>query len=168
MKDVADRIAAGARALTAHRPAVEAGEPWPLSPAYGTEPEADWGPKEVLAHVAEMIPYWLGEIEKVVAGAGQPVPFGRVASDTNRIERIGRDRNLPAAELLSRIERSADDAALRLRELDDVTSRAVGLHPRLGELSVADIAERFVAAHLVDHDDQLRSILGTRDRSPAS
>ena len=162
MKDVADRIAAGAQALASHGPAIEAGEPWPLSTAYGTEPEADWGPKEVLAHVAEMIPYWLDEIERVVAGAEGAVPFGRVASDTNRIERIGRDRVLPATELLRRIEASAGVAARRLRELDDVAQRRVGLHPRLGELSVEDIAERFVAAHLVDHDTQLRAILGAR------
>jgi hypothetical protein len=161
MKDVADRIAAGAQALATHGPAIDAGEPWPLSIAYGTEPEADWGPKEVLAHVAEMIPYWLDEIERVVGGDGA-VPFGRVASDTNRIERIGRDRALPARELLSRIEASAGVAARRLRELDDVAKRRVGLHPRLGELSVEEIAERFVAAHLVDHDAQLRSILEGR------
>jgi hypothetical protein len=162
MKDVADRIAAGAQALTAHGPAIDAGEPWPLSAAYGTEPEADWGPKEVLAHVAEMIPYWLAEIERVVGGGEGPVPFGRVASDTNRIDRIGRDRVLPAPELLKRIEASAGVAAQRLRELDDIAKRRVGLHPRLGQLSVEEIAERFVAAHLVDHDEQLRSILEGR------
>jgi hypothetical protein len=168
MNDVADRIAAAARALTGHGPAIEAREPWPFSTAYGTEPEAEWGPKEVLAHVAEMIPYWLAEIDKVVAGGGTPVPFGRVATDTNRIERIGRDRHLPAVELLARIERSADEAALRLRELDDAAARAVGLHPRLGELRVPEIADRFIATHLVDHDDQLGSILGTRGTSPTT
>ncbi len=161
MNDVADRIAVAARALTAHGPAIEAGEPWPLSAAYGAEPEADWGPKEVLAHVAEMIPYWLAEIDRVVAGGPGPVPFGRVATDTNRIERIGRDRHLPAAQLLARIGQSGDDAARKLRALDEAAAERLGLHPRLGELRIDEIAERFVAAHLVDHDNQLRSILGT-------
>jgi hypothetical protein len=165
MQDVADRIAAGAQALVSHGTAIEAREPWPLSPAYGAEPESDWGPKEVLAHVAEMIPYWLGEIEKIVGGGDGAVPFGRVITDTNRIERIGRDRQLPAADLLARIEQSAAEAALRLRELDDVAARRVGLHPRLGELTVDAIAERFIAAHLADHDSQLRSILDARGAS---
>lgn len=167
MKDVADRIAQAAAQLAGHGPAIEAGEPWPLSPAYGTEPEADWGPKEVLAHVAEMIPYWLAEIEKVVGAGDAPAPFGRVATDVNRIERIGRDRALSATELLARIEDSARQAAHRLRELDDVAARRVGLHPRLGELSADDIAGRFIADHLADHDAQLRRILEQRGRGRA-
>jgi len=35
---------------------VTAGEPWPLAEDYGTGPEASWGPREVLAHVEEMLP----------------------------------------------------------------------------------------------------------------
>ena len=36
---------------------------------------------ELLAHVAEMLPYWLGEVERILAGPPEPVPFGRVGSD---------------------------------------------------------------------------------------
>ena len=41
---------------------------WPRSTT--TRTEARWGPGEVLAHLAEMAPYWLGEIERVLDGAG--------------------------------------------------------------------------------------------------
>jgi len=167
MKEIADRIVAGAAAIAGHGPRIEAGEPWPLSQAYGTEPESDWGPKEVLAHVAEMIPYWLAQIENVVGGE-EPVPFGRVVSDPDRIERIGRDRVLPTRDLLERITRSADEAAARLRSLDAAAAGRVGLHPRLGELPVEAIAERFIGDHLVDHDAQLATILEARGNSDRS
>jgi hypothetical protein len=75
---------------------VAAGEPWPLADRFGAEPEAAWGPPEVLAHVDEMLPFWLGEMERIVAGAPEPVPFGRVATDPVRSAVIGRDRTLPS------------------------------------------------------------------------
>lgn len=173
VNDVADRIEAAARALTALGPDVEAREPWPLSAAFGEEPEADWGPKELLAHIAEMIPYWLAEIEEIVT-KGQPtdgptdgaatalgaaVPFGRVAADPERIGRIGRDRVLPAGVLLERIGLAATAAATRLRTLSPGEAACRGLHSRLGAMTIAAIAERFVAGHIVDHEAQLRAIL---------
>ena len=42
----------------------------------------------------------------LAAPADEPVPFGRVATDPARIERIGRDRALPAGELFDRIDRA--------------------------------------------------------------
>ena len=85
-----DRLDHAGRALAALEPAVRAGEPWPLSASIGVEPEAHWGPPEVLAHLAEMLPFWLGEIERVLAGSPEPVPFGRVASNEIRVAVIER------------------------------------------------------------------------------
>ena len=39
-----------------------AGEPWQLAEDYGTGPEASWGPREVLAHVEEIISSYQPEI----------------------------------------------------------------------------------------------------------
>ena len=62
----------------------------------GTGPEASWGPREVLAHVEEMLPFWLGEMERVIDGDGSAaVPFGRTADDAIRLGIIDRDRSLP-------------------------------------------------------------------------
>jgi hypothetical protein len=46
-----------------------------------------------------------------------------------------------------------------MRELTDDESARVGVHPRLGEVSVAGLFERFVTSHLEGHVDQLREIL---------
>ncbi|HEY8847301.1 MAG TPA: hypothetical protein VIM24_11615, partial [Candidatus Limnocylindrales bacterium] len=81
MDSPAERLKhAGSELLDLRGPLV-AGEPWPLSAAYGTEPEADWGPREVLAHVNEMLPYWATELRVILAGdpAGA-TPFGRVST----------------------------------------------------------------------------------------
>src|SRR4051812_50210335 len=88
--DLGRRLAGARDGLVELRPAVADGEPWPLAERFDTEPEASWGPREVLAHVAEMLPYWLGELERVVAGGGAavgragPGPFRPAANERGR------------------------------------------------------------------------------------
>lgn len=144
--------------LLALRPQVVAGEPWPLTERIG-DAEDDWGVREVLAHLAEMVPYWTDEAERIVAGPTEPAPFGRVATDPVRVAIIGRDRTLPAVVL---VERVADEVGLTLRRLERMTDADLarqGLHPRRGAMSVGELVERFVTGHLAEHVAQLRDIL---------
>lgn len=164
---LSDRLARASAAFEALRPAVEAGDPWPLSAAYGSEPESDWGPKEVLAHTAEMLGYWPVQIDRILGGGPEPVPFGRVSTDPERIERIGRDRELPTAELFARVATEAGRFAARIRSLSAADAARLGLHPRLGEMTVGGIVDRFLVGHLEDHVEQLRTILAaTQSSSP--
>ena len=164
MSALSDRLTRATAAFGAFQPAVEAGDPWPLSPAYGSEPESDWGPKELLAHTAEMLGYWPAEIDRILGGGPAPVPFGRVSTDPGRIERIGRDRELPTAELFERIAAEANALGMRIRALAAADAARLGLHQRLGEMTVGRIVERFLVGHLEEHVEQLRDILAT---SPA-
>jgi hypothetical protein len=147
------------------QPELEAGAPWPLSDVYGPGPESSWGPPEVLAHVGEMLPYWLGEIERILdpheqAAAGQqPVPFGRVEGDSLRVGLIGRDRSFPVRELVDRIEASANRVAGRLESLTDDDAARRGLHPTRGSMAVSDMLEPFLVGHIEGHVRQLRGIL---------
>ncbi len=155
---LAARLRAGRDALLALQPVVEAGAPWPFSSAFGVEPESSWGPPETLAHVAEMVPFWTGEIERVLAGASEPVPFGRVAANELRIGVIERDRSLPARELFDRVDSGVERLARRLAGLSSADAARLGVHPTLGEMTVATIASRFVAGHLEEHIAQLRDV----------
>ena len=81
MDDLAGRLDAAAAALKDFTPAIAAGEPWPLTDVYGPGPESAWGPRELLAHVGEMLPFWLGEIELIVdAGVGADDAAGGAAA----------------------------------------------------------------------------------------
>jgi hypothetical protein len=157
-----DRLTTASAEFAAFRPSVEAGEPWPLSLAYGTEPESDWGPKELLAHTAEMLDFWPAEIDKILRGGPDPVPFGRVSDDPERIGRIGRDRSLPTGELFERIAASVGRLDARIRSLPAADAARVGLHTRLGEMTIGRILDRFLVGHLEEHVEQLRAILGSR------
>jgi hypothetical protein len=158
---LADRLASSGADLIALGPALDAGEPWSLSAAYGTEPEADWGPREVLAHVNEMLPYWTAQLRRVAAvpDSTGPASFGRVASDADRIDRIARDRELPVGELMREIADGLAEARSFVGGLSDRQLDRVGLHPTRGEITVEASLDRFVVSHLGEHVAQLRRIL---------
>jgi hypothetical protein len=160
LADQLERLRRTRRALRDLRPAVMAGEPWPLAERFGTEPEARWGPPEVLAHVAEMLPFWLGELERILAAPVEPAPFGRVATDELRIATIERDRTLPARELFDRIDSTIDRLERRLPELNAAEAGRLGIHSTRGEMTLAETTERFVVGHLEEHAAQLRDALG--------
>jgi len=165
LDDQALRLEKAVAAIVELKPRIEAGAPWPMAELYGPEPEASWGPPELLAHVEEYLPYWLGEIESVLASpAGAPTPFGRVATDPLRIGVIGRDRSLPLRELFSRIEAGSPRVAARLRELTATDAGRKGLHPARGEMTVQEMLEPFLVGHTEGHVTQLREILATAGR----
>ncbi|MGZ8437409.1 MAG: DinB family protein [Candidatus Limnocylindrales bacterium] len=156
------RLQATGQHLDQLRPRIDARGPWPLAARFDHDPEAAWGPMELLAHVAEMLPYWLGEVERILSGPPEPVPFGRVGTDPIRIGLIGRDRALPTAELYVRIDSWLERWSHRLASLTPAQRAKLGLHPRLGQMTVEAIVERMIVHHLDEHVDQLESILGNQ------
>jgi hypothetical protein len=160
MDDFASRLRDAGSALLGLRAPLVAGEPWPLSAAYGTEPEADWGPREVLAHVNEMLGYWPRQLAGVLAGdPATAIPFGRVAEDAERIGRIESDRKRSVGELLDSIELSLPKAVAFVDGLSASDLVRRGAHPTRGELTVAQGIEPFLAGHLEGHVVQLHEIL---------
>jgi hypothetical protein len=154
-----DRLADARAAYARLRPRVIAGDPWALAEDFGTGPEASWGPREVLAHVEEMLPYWLGELERIVDGAPGPVPFGRVSENPVRIGILERDRTLPLRVLFDRIDAGLVAWSTRLEGLTAEERAMVGLHPRLGEMRVDRLPEQFVVGHAEGHIQQLEETL---------
>jgi hypothetical protein len=183
MDELAGRLERAAATMSELGTAIAAREPWPLADVYGPGPESAWGPHEVLAHVAEMLPFWLGEIELIIdAGVGRdgdgesggdgratgrdgapaggdPPTFGRLEDDPLRVQIIGRDRTFPSRELLGRIAVEGRRVAQRFRELDERRSAMVGRHVSRGDLEVREIAELLIVKHIEGHVAQLQEIL---------
>jgi DinB superfamily len=167
MDDLAGRLRGAGSQLLALRDPLVAGEPWPLSAAYGTEPEADWGPREVLAHVNEMLPYWATQLRLIVAGdPAEATPFGRIATDPTRVGRIEADRELAVGDLLDRIATGLAIVEDVLAGLSEADLERRGVHSTRGELTVGASAERFLVSHLVEHVEQLQGILDRRAAGP--
>ena len=164
MTELADRLDAAAEAMVDLGPELAAGEPWSMAEQVGPGPESSWGPREVLAHMAEMLPFWMGEIELILdaASGGEPQGFGRLEDDPLRVAIISRDRGFPARELLGRVEAETKRVARRLRAFGEEDAAAVGRHVTRGDLTVREIAERLIVGHLEGHVTQLRETVAGR------
>jgi hypothetical protein len=122
-----------------------------------TDPDPEsgerWDRGQVLAHVAEMLPYWAQQAELVAAG--RQTEFGRVKSDPDRIAAIERDRREDPARLLARVDEGVAVVLALLDRLDDQALAAAGSHQTLGDMTVGELVDRFLVAHLEEHADQL-------------
>jgi hypothetical protein len=157
------RITAARAAYAAIRPRVVDGGPWALAADFGTGPEATWGPREALAHIAEMLSFWYGQhgiIVEAGRGPGDAVPFGRTTSDEARLIVIGRDRVFPVGDLFDLVDDGIARWERRAAATTDAQGSAVGLHPRLGEMTADQVRDRMVVSHLEVHLAQLEATLG--------
>jgi hypothetical protein len=118
-----------------------------------------WEAGQVWAHLAEFPAYWLAQAQRVISmPTNPPVPFGRVKTDTGRIEAIERDRHTDPAALLERVRSSLVELSETARSWDGVTWGLRGAHPTRGEMTVEELVERFIVEHLEEHADQLDSL----------
>jgi hypothetical protein len=122
-----------------------------------TDPDPEsgerWDRGQVLAHVAEMLPYWARQAELVAAG--RQAEFGRVKGDPDRLAAIERDRREDPRRLLGRVDEGLATVLALLERLDAPALARTARHQTLGEMTVAEIVDRFMVAHLEEHADQL-------------
>jgi hypothetical protein len=117
----------------------------------------EWG--QVWAHVAEFPAYWTNQIRLALAAGGdEPVPFGRVSSDPDRVDAIERERRTPPTELWVRATPDLDDVRGLMLGLDERGWGLQGLHSTLGVMSMSKILEEFVVGHLESHAGQLAGL----------
>lgn len=118
--------------------------------------EEQWEAGQVWAHLAEFPAYWLSQARRVIdLPTNEPVPFGRVKTDTGRLAAIERDRHTDPAALLERVRSSLAEVTDTARRLPPKAWRLRGAHPLRGEMTVQKIFEEFIARHLEEHADQL-------------
>jgi uncharacterized protein (DUF952 family) len=169
LEPLLDRLSSAGARLAATRQAVEDGAPWPVGAAAAGGGEGEWGPTEILAHVSELLPFWLGELERVLAGAdghGNGIAtFGRNAGDQVRGLTIVRDATLPVRELYDRIAAALQRYRWRVPELTAEDIARVGALPSGDQVAVPDVLERFAVSHLEEHARQLTETLATRPRT---
>jgi hypothetical protein len=146
------RLDAVAGRLGAHADAdLPAGALTPPDPPTGER----WEAGQVWAHLAEFVPYWVGEAATVIAGGGPPVPFGRTKSDPGRLAAIDRDRRTERRALWDRTRGDIVSLHAFLEGLPDTAWASHGVHPTLGDMELAAIVDEFLVGHLEQHADQL-------------
>ena len=118
--------------------------------------EERWEAGQVWAHLAEFPAYWLAQAQRVVAlPTTEPVPFGRVKTDSGRVEAIERERHTDPQALMDRVRGSLATVTDVVRSWTPEEWARRGAHPVRGEMTVERIVTVFIADHLEEHADQL-------------
>jgi hypothetical protein len=118
-----------------------------------------WDNGQVWAHVAEFVPYWLGQADRVIAARNSsPVPFGRVKTDASRLEPIEQGRHEPVGAQMDRLRLALEQLRLFISSQDEETWEALGVHQSLGVLTVGRLIQELIVKHLEEHADQLQEI----------
>jgi hypothetical protein len=118
-----------------------------------------WEAGEVWAHVAEFIPYWISQAERILAeDSAEPVPFGRTQANPERIAAIERDRHRGTNALWHDVREDLNDLRAFLDEISERGWRAKGLHPTRGVMPISQIVEEMLIGHLEEHAAQLEGL----------
>ena len=126
-----------------------------------------WDAGQLWAHLAILLPYWIGEVRGLVASQDTPpIEFGQAASHQDRIAAIENGRHEPIPDQMGRV--SAEIAAVRALAAGlphDAWSR-LGRNRATGEvLSVRDIVDRIMIGRLEGHADLLDDLAEQAARS---
>lgn len=132
---------------------------WQEVELYRSPAEGEWTAMKVLAHLAEMQPYWAHQLERVVAAPGQP--FGRTMEDPERIAAVEDHAQDALEPMLARLRAATAEATSILRSLDDSAWTSTGIHSRRGEMDLGAIVEFFLVGHAEEHVEQaIRAVRG--------
>lgn len=119
-----------------------------------------WEAGQVFAHLAEFGDYWVHQARMVLRlYDGEPVPFGRVTTDAERVGAIERDRRESPLVLMARSRHSMAAARDFIGGLEGAAWSARGMHSTLGVMDMAALLDAFIVGHYEQHCAQLEALV---------
>jgi len=127
------------------------------SKLYQSPAENEWTIMQNLAHIVEFMPYWAGEIEKLVAEPGRN--FGRTPQNVGRLKGISEHEMYSLKGIKAALPVSYARLDEALRSLKDSDLELTGRHVRYGEKPLDWFLEDVVTNHLSGHVKQIKRCL---------
>jgi hypothetical protein len=121
-----------------------------------------WTGAQVLAHVVELLPYWLGEAERMREHADVD-PVGRTKKDVKRLDAVAAGRDRAVDDVLGDAFAALDEARATLRTLTPADLECTARHIVRGPMTVGELVETFVVEHLEEHVSQVLQALEHTD-----
>jgi hypothetical protein len=127
----------------------------PPDPATGER----WDAGQIWAHLADFVPYWISQAERVLAAdSPDPVPFGRARASADHIAAIERDRHQGPNALWHDVKEDLNDLGAFLGDISDRAWLTKGLHPTRGVMTISQLIEELLIGHLEHHATQLEGL----------
>jgi hypothetical protein len=124
------------------------------SKLYQSPAENGWTIMQNLAHIVEFMPYWAGEIEKLIAEPG--CNFGRSPQDVGRLHGISEHEKDSLKGIKAALPGSYARLDGALKGLKDSDLELTGKHFKYGESTLDWFIEEFVTNHLSGHVEQIK------------
>lgn len=144
------RRVAAVRERLAAMPAAGSDQQGPPDPKTGER----WDRYNVLGHMAELLPYWVGELTAAMDGA----PIGRAPGSAERQAGIDGGRAVGEAALRKQVDAGMHELALFLDRLSPQDlDRTITMRNR-GEQPMRWAVENLLVAHVEEHCSQLTEL----------
>ena len=131
----------------------------PADVLYRAPTAGEWPVMSTLAHVAELLPYWAHQAERVAGAPGEP--FGRALDDPQRTGAVAEHGHDDLSAILPRIKSGLAECARVLRALPAEAWQQAGRHPSRGMMTVEQLVDAFLVVHVEEHAAQTAATLKT-------
>ncbi|WP_203247365.1 DinB family protein [Sporosarcina beigongshangi] len=119
--------------------------------------EEEWSILQIVSHLNEAVPYWLGEVERVIAQPGSK--WGRGLLDVDRLAAVASPDELNVNEEITVLKGHKLQVANRLGTVSEAQLDEENPHrnfEKFGSKPVSFIIDHFIAEHLEKHDGQIQ------------
>ena len=119
--------------------------------------EEEWSIMQILSHLAEAIPYWLGEVKTVVDNPGSQ--WGRGLQDPARLAAVTDTDRLSVEDVINQVKELKQQVETTLNPLDEESLAQENPHrnfAKFGNKPVSFIVDHFIDEHLSGHLGQIK------------
>jgi uncharacterized damage-inducible protein DinB len=135
----------------------------PREVLYREPTPGEWPVMSILAHLAELLPYWANEAANLArTRSGR---FGRSLDDPRRVGAIEQHGHDSLEAILPSIRQALQECIAALKSIPEQGWGVKGSHPARGEMSVEQIVNAFVVNHAEEHAAQIQATLKTLQSS---
>ena len=118
-----------------------------------------WDAGQIWAHLADFVPYWISQAERVLAAdSPDPVPFGRARASADHIAAMERDRHQGPNALWHDEKEDLNDLRAFLGDISGRAWQTKGVHPTRGMMTIHQLIEELLIGHLEHHATQLEGL----------
>lgn len=117
--------------------------------------EDEWSVMQILCHIVEAVPYWLSEIETLIATPG--IEWGRGLQDPARLQAVQNTENESVSDVLSELISLKGQVEKTLSNLNDemLKQEAPSRNPRFGVKPLSFIVDHLLVEHVEKHNNQI-------------
>ncbi|MGJ9385452.1 DinB family protein [Salipaludibacillus sp. CF4.18] len=118
--------------------------------------EEEWSILQILTHLTEATPYWLGEMERVVESPGSK--WGRGLKDPDRLSAVENTESLKVNVVIAEVKDLKEEVSNRVSRLNDAQLAEENPHrnfEKFGNKPVSFLIEHFIVEHTAKHHGQI-------------